>query len=481
VDGKTVVPDDSSFFVVTDPATDRQIARVLASDATLVDRAVRSARTAFETDWRHRPPRERAALMRAVAERIRSHAAELVELETLEVGKPRLIARSDVNASHTRFDFFASLADSLHGEIIDHGALASHTLYEPYGVVAGILPFNWPPNHFARKCAPALAAGNTVVIKPAEQAPLTALRLAELANEILPPGVVNAVPGIAAGPALVSHRLVERVSFTGATTTGRRVLETAAQNITFTTLELGGKNALLVLDDADLDSAVRIAIEGMFYNQGEACTSTSRILVQDGVYDVFLERFSAAAAALVVGEGRDDRSEIGPMVDARHRDRVLHYLETALAEGARIHAQGVGPSDPRLRDGYWVPPTVLVDVAPDSTAGQEEIFGPIACVMRFTTDDEAIRIANGTPYGLTAAICSGDDARAWSLAARLEAGVVRINNYQRGATGAPFGGIKASGFGRDGAVETLREFVRSKSIQFPSGRGTLPSWPERPR
>jgi acyl-CoA reductase-like NAD-dependent aldehyde dehydrogenase len=257
------------------------------------------------------------------------------------------------------------------------------------------------------------------------------------------------------------------------------VLASAAENITYTTLELGGKNALIVFADADLDLALQVAIEGMFYNQGEACTSTSRILVEESIYDVFLERFSAAAVALVVGAGVDEATELGPMVDERHRDRVMRYLDTAVSEGARVFAQGTTPDDERLSGGYWVPPTVLVDVAPGSTAGQEEIFGPIACVMRFSTEDEAIAIANGTSYGLTAAICTADTARACSLADRLEVGVVRINSYHRGSLGAPFGGVKGSGFGRDGAAETLREYVRSKSIQLPSGRGEVPVWPPR--
>jgi acyl-CoA reductase-like NAD-dependent aldehyde dehydrogenase len=215
----------------------------------------------------------------------------------------------------------------------------------------------------------------------------------------------------------------------------------------------------------------------MFYNQGQACSSLSRILVHDEIFDVFLERFSGAVERLVVGDGRDPRTEIGPMVDARQRDRVKGFLETALREGARIHAQGTIPNDERLRDGCWVAPTVLVDVAPDSTAGQEEIFGPIASVMRFRTDDEAIEIANGTRYGLTAAVCTRDEAMARTMASRLEAGVVRINNYQRGSIGAPTGGVKASGLGRDGSIDTMWDFVRSKSIQVPSHRGELQVWP----
>jgi acyl-CoA reductase-like NAD-dependent aldehyde dehydrogenase len=323
-----------------------------------------------------------------------------------------------------------------------------------------------------------LITGNTVVIKPGEQAPLTVLRLVEIANEVLPPGVLNAVPGLEAGAALAGHPAVERISFTGATATGRRVLETAAQNLTYATMELGGKNALMVLPDADLDLAVDVAIEGMFYNQGEACTSTARILVQDAVYDAFLDRFTAAATALVVGDGLDPRTDIGPMVDAKQRDRVLAYLQTALDEGARIVGQGTVPVDSTYADGYWVPPTVLADVAPDSTVGQEEIFGPIALIMRYSTLDEAIEIANGTEYGLTAAILTRDEAHAWHIAQRLEAGMIFVNNYMRRSfLGSPFGGQKGSGFGRENAPETLHEFVRSKAVRFRSGRGEVPVWP----
>ncbi|RZI79790.1 MAG: aldehyde dehydrogenase, partial [Microbacterium sp.] len=349
---------------------------------------------------------------------------------------------------------------------------------EPYGVVAAILPFNWPPIHFAKKCAPALAAGNAVIIKPGEQAPLTVLRMVEIANEVLPPGVLNAVTGIAAGAGLAGHRGVQRITFTGATATGRRVLQSAAENLTFATMELGGKNALIVLEDADVAQAVDVAIEGMFYNQGEACTSTARILVHDAVYDDFVAAFGRKAEGLVVGDGLDPATDVGPMVDAKQRDRVLSYLDSALSEGARIVAQGTVPDDPALAGGYWVAPTVLVDVTPDSTFGQEEVFGPIAGIMRFTDEDEAIEIANGTEYGLTAAICTRDEQRAWQMAQRLEAGMVFVNNYMRRAfLGSPFGGVKGSGFGRENAAETLREFVRSKNVRFRSGRAPVPVWP----
>jgi acyl-CoA reductase-like NAD-dependent aldehyde dehydrogenase len=479
IGGAFVEAGNLPTFAVHEPATGDEIARVVSADAAVVDRAVRDARRAYEKTWRDMPPRERGHLLGQVAARIRANADELAELEAREVGKPRRDAqRFDVSFSHACFDYFAGLADTLHGEILNQGPIEARVVYEPYGVVAAILPFNWPPIHFSKKSAPALAAGNTVVIKPGEQAPLTALRLVEIANEVLPPGVVNAVPGISAGPALAAHPLVERISFTGATTTGRRVLQTAAENVTFATMELGGKNALLVLKDADLEVAVNVAVEGMFYNQGEACTSTSRILVHDSIHDEFLRRFARATERLVVGDGLDAKTDIGPMVDARQRDKVLEYLQIALREGARLVTQGVVPTEERLRNGFWVAPTVLADITPQMTVAQEEVFGPIASVMRFMEEDEAIEIANGTKYGLTAAICTTDAARAWAMAQRLEAGMIFVNNYMRRAfLGSPFGGVKGSGFGRENAIETLREFTRSKNVRFPSGRGSIPVWP----
>ena len=480
IDGAWVDPGDSPTFEVIEPSTAEVLAEVVASDDALVDRAVKSARAAWPA-WRALSPRERGGYLRQVAARIREHAEELATLESRENGKPRRDAGlNDIVFSHSAFDYFAGLADTLPGEIIDQGPIEARVVYEPYGVVAAILPFNWPPIHFSKKGAPALVTGNTLVVKPGEQAPLTVLRLVEIANEVLPPGVLNAVPGISAGAALAAHPLVERISFTGATATGRRVLQTAAENLTYASMELGGKNAMIVLPDADVDSAVKITIEGMFYNQGEACTSTARILLHDDVYDEFLEKFTAIAMSLVVGDGLNPATDVGPMVDAKQHARVLGYLKTALDEGARIVAQGTVPTDARYQNGYWVPPTVLVDVKPESTVGQEEIFGPIALIMRFSTLDEAIEIANGTAYGLTAAICTADEGAAWHIAQRLEAGMIFVNNYMRRSfLGAPFGGMKGSGFGRENAVETLHEFVRSKNVRFPSGRGEIPSWPPR--
>ncbi|HEY3728606.1 MAG TPA: aldehyde dehydrogenase family protein [Solirubrobacteraceae bacterium] len=467
-------------FAVVEPATGAEIARVVDGDQRLVDDAVTDSRRAF-AQWRALAPRERGRLLRLVAAKIREHLDELAELEAREVGKPRRDAlRFDLSFCHAGFDYYAGLADTLHGEILDQGPIEARVVYEPYGVVAAILPFNWPPIHFTKKCAPALAAGNTVIVKPGEQAPLTVLRLVELANEVLPPGVLNAVPGMGAGPALSTHPRVERITFTGATATGQRVLRSAAEHLTFATMELGGKNAVMVLADADLDLAVSVVVEGMFYNQGEACTSTARILVHERIHDDFLERFRGATERLVVGDALDPATDIGAMVDAAQRDKVLEHLRRGLSEGARLVTQGQLPTDARLQGGFWVAPTVLADVTPSMSIAQEEIFGPIACVMRFRDEDEAVEICNGTRYGLAAAICTADEGRAYRLAHRLEVGMVFVNNYMRRAfLGSPFGGQKASGFGRENAVETLHEFVRSKNIRFPSGRGEIPTWPPR--
>jgi acyl-CoA reductase-like NAD-dependent aldehyde dehydrogenase len=474
-------PGAAQTFDVVEPATGKPMAKVAASGDAEVAAAVTDSRRAYDEHWRHTTPRERAGLLRRVADVIREHAEEIAELEAREVGKPRRDAlRFDVSYSSSAFDYFGGLAETLHGEVIDSGPIEVRVKYEPYGVVAAILPFNWPPLHFSKKCAPALAAGNTVVIKPGEQAPLAVLRLVELANQVLPSGVLNAVTGVAAGAALTANPTVERITFTGATVTGRAVLRSAAEHLTYATMELGGKNALIVLDDADMDTAIDVAIEGMFYNQGEACTSTARLLVHRSRYDEFVDRFGAAAERLVVGDGLDPRTDIGAMVDEKQQRRVLDYLDSGLRQGARIAAQGSLPEDPRLSNGFFVAPTVLVDVTPDMTVAQEEIFGPIACVIKYDTEDEAVEIANGTDYGLTCAMITKDHFRASRLADRLEAGMIFVNNYMRRAfLGTPFGGVKGSGFGRENAAETLREFVRAKNIRFPSGKSPVPTWPPR--
>jgi len=463
--GGVFIDDDATeTFEVLEASNATPLARVAMASDEIVHRAVMDSRRAYEEVWRYLSPKERGALMREVAVRIRANADELAELCAREVGKPKRDAlRIDVLSCHSSFDYYAGITDYVSGEILDQGPIEARVAYEPYGVVAAILPFNWPPIHFSKKCAPALAVGNTVVIKPGEQAPLTVLRLTEIANEVLPPGVINAVSGMSAGAALVAHPRVERISFTGSTATGRKVMEGAAKNLTFATLELGGKNALLVLDDAEVESAVAVAIEGMFYNQGEACTSTSRILVHDSIYDEFATRFVEKAAELIVGDPLDGATDIGPMVDAKQHQRVQHFVEVGVEQGATLLFKGSVPEDPNFSDGYFVAPYIFGDVTTNMTIAQEEIFGPVLSILPYETEEDAISIANDTIYGLAGWVYSADLNHARRVAMRLRTGRVYLNGALPDPA-APFGGYKHSGNGREGGIFGLEEYLEVKAL-----------------
>ena len=462
-----------------DPATGAVVATVEGAGAAEVDAAVRRARVAYDEVWRHTNARERGRLLAECSRVIRDHADDLALLETTEMGKPYSQARRfDVEFCISSFSFYAGLADKLPGAAYDLGPIAAHTVHEPYGVVGGIIAFNWPPIHTAAKSAPALAAGNTVVLKPPDQDPLTIMRIVELLADILPPDVLQVVPGAGPGPgsALAGHPLVERLSFTGSTATGRAVLKLAADAMTPVTVELGGKNPLVVFADADLDAAVRGALEGAYFNQGEACTAASRLLVEESVHEEFAGRLAAAVERLRVGDGRDPASHVGPLISRAQQQRVLGYIEQAVADGATVAARAALPEDPRLAGGPWVAPVLFTDVTPDMTIAREEVFGPVTAVVRFSGEDEALALANDTPYGLVAAVYTGDHARARRVARRLDAGVVMINNYNRALLGTPFGGFGDSGYGREHAIESMLEFTRTKNIREPSGIGTVPEW-----
>jgi acyl-CoA reductase-like NAD-dependent aldehyde dehydrogenase len=464
---------------VEDPATGQVIAVIQGGGPEQVGAAVEAAHRAFETDWRWRTPAERAAFLLRGADVLEEHADELALIESRENGKPVQDARqNDISFLIAIFRFYGSLIDKLPTEFYDKGAIYAATYLEPVGVVGEIIPFNWPPIHTGGKLAPALAVGNTVVIKPSEQAPLTVIRIVELLNTVLPPDVLHLLPGTGqrVGQPLAGHPKVRLVSFTGSTGAGAAVAATAAKNITPAVMELGGKDALVVFDDADLDRAVRDALEGGFYNKGEACTATSRILVHDGLYDAFVSQLTEAVGQLKVGRGTDPSVHVGPAVTRAQQQRVLKYIQIGIGEGAKIAVQATLPADPELSDGFWVAPTLFTDVTRDMRIVREEIFGPVVTVTRFSDEDEAVSIVNESDYGLTTAVYTADTTRGFRVARRIDVGMAFINNYFRGVIGTPFGGTKSSGYGREHAIETLREFTYTKMVRFPSGLGTIPSW-----
>jgi betaine-aldehyde dehydrogenase len=464
-------------FVVDNPATGQPVTLVQGAGPDEVNQAVRAAHAAH-LEWKRRPARERGRYLRQIADVIREHADDIAALESLEMGKSITQARQfDVEAAIAIFEYFGGMAEALPSQARDYGPVLDVTTLEPYGVIAGIVPFNWPPIHTAGKVAPALAVGNAVVLKPPEQTPSVVLHMVELIQSVLPDRVVHAVPGKGAvGAKLAGHPLVGKVSFTGSPGTGAAVLRIAAANLTPTLMELGGKNPLVVFDDADLHEALLAAVDGGFFNQGEACTAASRILVQDNIYAEFEARLSAAVARLRVGDGADPATDVGPLVTRIQQQRVQEYLKIGVAEGARIAAQAPLPEDPELAGGFYVAPTVLADVTPKMVVARDEIFGPVVTLIPFSSEEEAVRIANSTPFGLVGAVFSQDIDRALRVSRQIRAGTVFVNNYHRVAIGTGFGGVGHSGFGREHAQETLAEYGYTKTIRLGTKRDELPYW-----
>lgn len=465
-------------FAVENPATGKVIAYVQGASPAEVDRAVTEADRVWRTSWRWTTPQERCRLLRECARVLREHADEIAKIESEEHGKPYTQARTkDLESCIAIFETFGGLTVAMPSDVQEQRSVLGISTLEPFGVVGGIIPFNWPPIHTAGKSAPALAVGNCVVLKPPEQDPLAIMRIVELLNTVLPEGVLSVVPGLGScGEALASHRLVKMVSFTGAPTTGAAVLRTVSKNLTPTMMELGGKNPLIIFEDADIEQAIRNAVDGAFFNQGEACTAASRILVQASIYDQVVERLSQAVPRLRVGDPADPTTHVGPLVNAIQQKRVLDYIDLGITEGAKIAAQAPIPTDERLANGFWVPPTLFVDVRPDMRIAKEEIFGPVTVVIKFDTYEEAVEIANGTDFGLIAGIFTNDYAKIWRSRHEIEAGIILVNTYQRSFLGTAFGGFKHSGSGREHALETLREYGRTKTMRIATGMGNVPCW-----
>jgi len=465
VGGAWVEAGDGRSITSIDPTTEEPIATVPAASRDDVDRAVRAAHSA-RGQWAATPWWERAELVRALAERIAGEAEDLARLDTRDAGLPLTGSRGDVRSSVRELMFFAGLGSELKGQTLpgaDHQL--AMTCREPYGVVGRIIPFNHPFKFAAGKCAAPLMAGNTVVLKPAAQTSLSALRLAELTEDLLPPGALNVVTGPAAtGAAIVEHPDVPRIAFTGSVASGRAVLRAAAHDIKHVTLELGGKNPMVVFDDADPARAAAAAVAGMNLRRsmGQSCQSNSRILVHRRVKDAFVSALLEVVAGLRVGDPHDETTDLGPLAFAEHYERVLSYVGAGADEGARLVAGGGRP--PSLDRGYFLEPTVFDEVTADMSIGREEIFGPVLVVMDWQDEEHMLRLANDVDYGLTANIWTDDLARAHRTARRLDAGMVWVNGDGRKPLGTPFGGFKHSGLGVEGSLEELQSYTRSKSV-----------------
>jgi aldehyde dehydrogenase (NAD+) len=470
IDGKRVPAASGKYFTTLDPATERIIAKVAEADAADVDAAVRSARAAFEGEWGAMRAAERGRLLLRLAELIRQAQDELVALESLDSGKPvSAIRRQDLPAVLDTLTYYAGLADRITGQVIPARPDAlTYTVREPLGVVGAIVPWNFPLMIGMWKIAPALACGCTVVLKPAENTPLTALRIGELALEAgFPSGVLNVVPGFGrtAGAALVDHPDVDKVTFTGSPAVGRQILRGAAGNLKRVTLELGGKSANIIFRDADLRAAARAAGSGIFFNSGQVCSAGSRILAHEAVYDEVVERLAERARTIRVGDPQDVATGMGPLVSEAQMTRVLGYIDIGEREGASIVTGG----GRRGEVGYFVSPTVFRGVEPDMRISQEEIFGPVAAVIKFRDDEDALRIANGTPYGLAAGIWSGDIGRVHRFARRLKAGTVWVNTFGPTDIRLPWGGARDSGFGREHGDMAIENFTEPKVVWINTG------------
>ena len=453
---------------VVNPATEEVIASVASAERSDVDAAVTAARGALDGPWARLSARERGRLVWTIGERLLERADEIAHLETLHNGKPIFESRHiEVPAAAECFQYFAGWADKLHGETIPvKGSFLAYTLREPVGVVAAIVPWNFPLLLTSWKVAPALACGNTVIIKPASQTPLTALALADIAQQAgIPAGVINVVtgPGTKVGQMIVEHPGIDKIAFTGDTSTGRQIMRASAETLKHITLELGGKSPNIVFPDADLDAAVRGATTGIFYGKGEVCAAGSRLLVDKSIQAEFVDKVAARARKMLPGDPLDPKTRLGAISSKKQLENDLRYIEIAKKEGATLVAGGAR-ADIGTGKGYFLQPTVFAGVTPEMTIAREEIFGPVLAAIEFADVDEAIARANDSAYGLAAAVWTKDIKKAHHVARKLQAGTVWINTYNVYDTAAPFGGYKQSGFGRELGVHALEHYTQVKSV-----------------
>jgi betaine-aldehyde dehydrogenase len=458
-------------FDTINPATGAVITSVQHAGPSDVDRAVASARGGFLI-WREMSGAERGRILNRAAALLRENNDEIARLEVLDTGKPLQEAIAvDVLSGADAIEYYAGIAASIHGETFQLSNSWVYTRREPLGVCVGIGAWNYPVQIACWKSAPALACGNSMVFKPAELTPLTALRLAEIYSEAgLPDGVFNVVQGDhRTGEALVSHPDVAKVSLTGEVGTGKIVMANAAATLKQVTLELGGKSPLIIFDDADLDNAVSAALMANFYTQGEICSNGTRVYVHEEIHDEFLDRLVTRTSKMKIGDPMDPDTHVGALISQEHMDKVLSYIEAGKAAGATLVIGGERSSDPALAGGYFVEPTVFDACSDDMSIVQEEIFGPVMAVLTFRDEDDVIARANDTEYGLAAGVFTKDVQRAHRVVARLEAGTTWINNYNITPVEMPFGGYKQSGIGRENSLVTINHYTQVKSVYVEMG------------
>jgi acyl-CoA reductase-like NAD-dependent aldehyde dehydrogenase len=481
IGGKFVDAQDGATFATLNPHDGSELAQVAEAKAADIDRAVEAAAAAFPK-WSRMAAADRGRILLRLADLIEAKTDELARLESLDTGHPIRDSRGlDVPRTAATFRYFGGMADKLQGSIVpvDAGFL-NYVLREPLGVVGQIVPWNFPLMFTSWKMGPALAAGNTIVLKPAELTPLSTLRIGELMAEAgMPEGVVNLLPGYGAtaGQHLAEHPGVAKIAFTGSTLTGRKIVEASAGNLKRVQLELGGKGANIVFGDANIKAAINGSAFAIFHNQGQACIAGSRLLLQETIADEFLDGFLKLAQSIRVGDPLDPDTEMGPLTSAGHRDRVLSYCDIAFQQGGEVLTGGKAPDDPKLAKGYYVLPTV-VKAQPQDRVCQEEVFGPFVSVTTFKDEEEVVGIANGTVYGLGGGLWTSDLQRAHRVANRMRTGMVWINSYKRVNPGSPFGGVGASGYGREMGFEAMHDYTDAKSI-WVNVDANLPPWYKR--
>ncbi|CAB4536007.1 unannotated protein [freshwater metagenome] len=468
IGGKRVLASDGGTIDVLNPATGQLLTKVPAATAEDIETAYQAASAAFPA-WSRAHPLERGKALRDLADLIEEHGDELAALDVMDNGSPIKEMRKDVDIAAAQLRYFAGLVSQVRGETIPTGdGRLNYTLRQPYGVVGRIVPFNHPLMFAAGKIAAPLAAGNTVIMKPSEHTSLSSLRLAELISDVLPPGVMNMVTGWGhtAGDAMVAHPGIRRLAFIGAETTGRAIVARAmGVNVKHVSLELGGKNPLLVFPDADLDLAVEGAIRGMNFTwQGQSCGSTSRVFVDRAIQDEFLDRLVAAVEPLKQGAPDDWTTETGSMINQAQFDKVQYYVNLGKEEGSQLVLGGQHRTDGDMKDGLFISPAIFSGVDPNSRMAREEIFGPVMAVMPFSGYDEGLALANDTDLGLTAAVYTKDLTVAHRFANDVEAGFVWVNDSSRHFIGAPFGGYKNSGIGREEDIEELESYTQVKNV-----------------